>query len=108
MSLAPGEQRALAEIESRIRRSDPSLAALFTLLSGADARKRPGCEFPPRRSPELRGRTRALFLLVASATLLVACIAMTMAAVSREVPAGDGHGSGVRPAGAYLPGSQAP
>ncbi len=40
MSLAPGEQRALTEIESRLRESDPQLDAMFARFASKGPRGR--------------------------------------------------------------------
>lgn len=92
MSLAPGEQRTLAEIESRLRTSDPWLTSMFSLLS-AD-KSRPVMRPATAGGMRPRGRARMIVLAALSVTLIAGCIVMAMHSASRAVPAGTGHSSG--------------
>jgi hypothetical protein len=103
MSLPPGEQRTLAEIESRLCESDPAFAAMFSLLAEADSRKRPALERPPRHTLGAADGTWAIIVLAVGVIFLIACVTMTVVAASHAGPPQDGHGPGVSPAGAYVP-----
>lgn len=110
MSLAPGEQRTLTEIENHLRRSDPRLAAMFGLLAAGSVRPAAGSVRPVMQpsSTELpgpHGRPRLIILAVVGTALIIACIAMAMNSASHAVSARAGQGPGtsstssVRPAG---------
>jgi hypothetical protein len=103
MSLASGEQRTLAEIESRMRESDPAFAAMFTLLADADTRKRPARECLPQRPLGPDDSARIIIVLAVAVIFLITCIVMAVVAASHVAPPQDGHGQGVTPAGAYVP-----
>lgn len=103
MSLAPGEQRTLAEIESHLCRSDPAFAAMFSMLAEADPRKRPAPEPWPRRMLGAADGARAIIVLAVGVIFLIACITTAVVAASHASPPRGGHGPGVSPAGAYVP-----
>ena len=103
MSLAPGEQRTLAEIESHLCRSDPVFAAMFSLLAEADTRKRPVRERLPRHPPGAADGARAIIVLAVGVLFLIACVAMAAVAAAHATSPQDGHGQGVNPVGAYVP-----
>lgn len=105
MSLAPGEQRTLAEIESRLGRSDPQLVAMFDRFTVEDTSKESALRRMLRSSPGPGGRVRLIILVVVSVTLLVASIAVAMVAASRTAPSPGEIGGGAGTVGAYLPGS---
>jgi hypothetical protein len=98
MSLAPDEQRALAEIVSELRRSDPALAAMFTILIKAAGRKPTARELLPRREPTPtdRGQTRrtvlarTITLFAVCVALAIACIVLAATATSRAGPPQNG------------------
>jgi hypothetical protein len=105
MSLAPGEQRTLAEIESQLRTSDPRLAAMFTRFAAMRARRRPFRGRLSRWAPGPDGRAR-IILVAVSVALLIACAIAGVIATSHASPLRAGHapGSAGKPAGAYFPG----
>ena len=91
MSLAPGEQETLTEIENSLCRSDPSLAAMFADFS----RQTFGRQGPVRESlspwrPGLR-RTMGMTLLIITA-LGAMCVVLGIALASRGAPP---HGASV-------------
>lgn len=69
MSLVPGEQRTLTEIESGLRKSDPELAAMFARLP--DGRARTPCR-----------RRASIVILVAICTLFFLCLAIALVAAA--------------------------
>jgi hypothetical protein len=78
MSLAPSEQHVLAEIESRLRRSDPALAARLALFRRRASRGR-----GPARERLSTWRTRpsrAIRLLLITITIIVAIVVTVLAA----------------------------
>lgn len=106
MSLAPGEQRTLTEIENHLRRSDPRLVAMFGLLSAGGVRPvmRPS-------STELQGphgRPRLIILAVVGMALIIACIAMAMNSASHAVSAHAGHGPGTSSTSRAYPAGRLP
>jgi hypothetical protein len=105
MSHAPGEQRTLAEIESRLCRSDPAFAAMFSLLGEADRRRRPVGRRLPRPTLGPGGGARLITVLAVGVAFLVTCIAMAMVSAAHATPSHDGHGRGVSPASVYAPGT---
>lgn len=80
MSLAPGEQRTLSEIESRLRRSDPELAAMFERLDGDGIGQRSPLAGPPRCAQGLG--VRSVVVLIAICALFVGCLAIALVAAS--------------------------
>lgn len=97
MSLAPGEQRSLAEIESHLRRTDPVLVAMFTHFTAGSLEERPPHTRARRR---VQGRRARMIILVALSLALIAAsiaVAVAVAVAPRQVrwPA-QGHG------GAYI------
>ena len=73
MSLAPGEQQTLTEIESRLRRSDPKLAARLALFRRRALRgKGPAREFlsPWRARPRWAIRIALLAVLLCAGAIL--------------------------------------
>lgn len=87
MSLVPGEQRTLTEIESGLRKSDPQLAAMFVRL--ADSRARTPC-----------WRRASIVFLVVICTLFFLCLAIALVAAAHAgtrtggLSPHPGHGSG--------------
>jgi Protein of unknown function (DUF3040) len=86
MGLAPGEEQTLTEIESRLRRSDPGLAAMFTAFSSQVV-----CRQGPVRellSPWRPGSKRVLrsVLLASLAALLVLGIVLGFLVTSHAGP----------------------
>lgn len=99
MSLAPGERQALAEIESRLRWSDPRLAAMLALWRVKGAWTRVASMFLQQRP----GPGDLMRFLVVAAGLALA-IGVAIAGVLMTIPARPpGHGR--RPAGAAISGS---
>ncbi len=86
MSLKPREQRTLAEIESRLRRSDPELVVMFTRLARGDRRWASIMGRHPLRRPRQGSRARTVILITLGAILLIACIAMAVATAGHAVP----------------------
>jgi hypothetical protein len=78
MSLAPGEQQVLAEIESRLRRSDPALAARLAVFR-RHARRGRG---PAREllSPWRARPSHAIRFLVIAITIILAIVITLLAA----------------------------
>ena len=73
MSLAPGEQQTLTEIESRLRRSDPKLAARLALFGRRALRgKGPAAELlsPWRARPRWAIRIALLAVLLCAGAVL--------------------------------------
>jgi hypothetical protein len=105
MSLAPGEQRTLAEIESRLGRSDPQLVAMFDRFTVEDTPKGSALRPMLRCPPGPGGRARLIILIVVSVTLLAASLAVGMIAASRTAPPPGEIGGGAGAVGTYLPGS---
>ena len=108
MSLKPGEQRTLAEIENQLRSSDPELVVMFTRLARGDRRWAAPKERLPPRHPERGSRARTVILLAVGAVLLAAFIAVAVVTAGHPVPQRDGHPpaagrTGTHPA-AYFPG----
>jgi hypothetical protein len=104
MGLASDEQRTLAEIESRLHKSDPTFAAMFSLLAEADTRKRPARERLPRHVLGVAGGARAIIVLAVGMLFLIACIVMAVITTSHAIPPPDGHGPGVSlVGGGYVP-----
>lgn len=103
MSLAPGEQRTLAEIESRLCGSDPAFAAMFTVLADVHTGKPPARERLPRHALGAADSARAIVVLAVGVIFLVVCVAMAVVAAAHAASPLDGHGQGVSPAGAYVP-----
>jgi hypothetical protein len=103
MSLAPGEQRTLAEIESRLRESDPALAAMFSLLAETDRRKRPAAERLPRHPLGAAGGGRAIIVLTVGVLFIIACVTIAAVAAAHATSPHDGHGQGVSLVGTYVP-----
>jgi hypothetical protein len=91
MSLKPGEQRTLAEIESRLRSSDPELVVMFTRLARGDRRWASLTERVPLRRPEKGSRARTVILLAVGAVLLAAFIAVAVATAGHAGPQRGGH-----------------
>jgi len=91
MGLVPGAQRALAEMENDLSRSDPALVAMFAGFAGDCARdpasarrprpgaRRPRPELPSWYRPLPPGqpaRSTRVAVIVALFTMLIACVAM--------------------------------
>jgi hypothetical protein len=89
MSLAPGEQETLTEIEHSLCRSDPRLAAMFAVFSRQIfARQGPVRELLSPWRPRSR-RFMKLFLLVVVIMCLCAIVAgIVMTSHSGGVPPG--------------------
>jgi Protein of unknown function (DUF3040) len=80
MSLAPSEQHILAGIESRLRRSDPKLAARLALFRRrADRGRGPAREL---LSPWRTRPSRAIRFLVIAITIIAAIVITVLAARS--------------------------
>jgi hypothetical protein len=104
MSLVPGEQRTLTEIERKLGKSDPGLAAMLVRFTTESTPNRGLLWRPPRRGPG-KGNCARMFLLVATGlTLLMASIAIALVAVSHSGPPTRGHNPGPSPVSAYGPG----
>jgi hypothetical protein len=101
MSLAPGEQRRLTEIECQLNESDPGLAAMFARFAVEGRQQRPMLMRPQSCPPERSGsRTRMIILCTVTVALIIACV-VAVSSASRGSPQRGGHGPGVSPAGAY-------
>jgi cytochrome c-type biogenesis protein CcmH/NrfG len=97
MSTAPGEQQVLAEIESRLRRSDPALAARLALFRRHAGRGRGAARAPsPSGGPRRRlSAVNGVIVLLAAVLLAVVIIGLLAcfrqphraAAAIREIPA---------------------
>lgn len=98
MSLAPGEQQRLTEIESQLRRSDPGLAVMLARFATHDGQERPVLSCQPGRPPERRSPARMLILIATVVTLIITCAAMAVTAASHADRARGGHGQGANPA----------
>ena len=103
MSLAPGEQRTLAEIESCLCRSDPGLAAMFNVLARTDPRKRPARERLRRHAFGPASSARMIIVLAVGAAFLIACLVIAVLAATHSAPPQHGHGPGASPSSVYLP-----
>lgn len=103
MSLAPGEQRTLAEIESSLCSSDPAFAAMFTVLADVHTGKPPARECLPRRALRAADGARAVIVLAVGVLFLIACVTMAVVAATHAASPRGGHGQSVSPAGAYVP-----
>lgn len=99
MSLAPNEQRTLTEIENRLRRSDPRLAAMFGLLTTGGVR----CVMQPSPAdgPRSHGRARMIILGAVGVALVIACVLMAVISAHTGTPPIGGHGGGVASTGVY-------
>lgn len=82
MSLARTEQRALAELDGRLSRSDPWLAEAFAHLPD-DVGLFPACERLPRRL-KLADLDRTAILAVVSVLVFIVCVV----AAAMTVPSG--------------------
>jgi Protein of unknown function (DUF3040) len=86
MGLAPSAQRALAEMENDLSRSDPALVAKFVSFAGAPARdpasaQGPGPDLPSwYRPPNLgqRACSARVAVIVALLMMLIACVTMAV------------------------------
>ncbi|MBO0732339.1 MAG: DUF3040 domain-containing protein [Acidimicrobiaceae bacterium] len=124
MSLAPGEQRMLAEIESQLGGSDPGLAAMFARFTAEGARMQPllwrapllwrlpRCHRAPGHGERGYGESghgepgslARMAILIAAAVLVIAtCVAVAVVGVSHNTPSRGGHGSGQSPVSFYMP-----
>jgi hypothetical protein len=100
MSLAPGEQRTLSEIERQLCRSDPELAAMFEFASyrlpqpwcASQRSRQPGWSLPS---------VRMIILIALGAALLVACLAIALVAASHAIPQWSGRIPGAALGGSY-------
>jgi hypothetical protein len=99
MSLEPGERQALAEIESRLRRSDPELVAMLDLLTVRSARWRSALMFT-----RVHGKLVKSFVIGAVISLAVGMAIVGVLTTSPVGPAGRGQ----RPAGSATPASTYP
>jgi hypothetical protein len=91
MGLAPGEQRTLTEIESQLRRADPSLAAAFALFASQGLQRRgPLGRFLAPWTTRHRRVIRITVLTVVA--VLAACLAVGIYLACHQ-------------AGAHVPGS---
>jgi hypothetical protein len=104
MSLAPGELRTLAKIESELDRSDPGLVALFARFARRERRRRSLLDHLRPFGRTRGGRARMLVFVAVTATLLIACVATGVTAASRAAPSRGGHGTGTTTSRAYIPG----
>jgi len=103
MSLAPGEQRTLAEIESDLCGSDPAFAAMFTVLADVHTGEPPARECLPRHAFGATDSARAIIVLAVGMLFLIACVTMAVVATAHATSPQDGHGQRVSPASAYVP-----
>jgi len=103
MSLAPGEQRTLAEIESDLCGSDPAFAAMFTVLADVHTGEPPARECLPRHAFGATDSARAIIVLAVGMLFLIACIVTAVITTSHATPPHDGHGPGVSLVGTYVP-----
>jgi hypothetical protein len=78
MSLAPSEQQILAEIENRLRRSDPGLAARLALFSRRAARRKGPVR--ERLSPWRAGHRHLMRIVVVAATAVAAIVSIVLLA----------------------------
>jgi hypothetical protein len=86
VGLAPGERRTLAKIESRLRRSDPQLAAMFAALAEQAPQRRPIALIP-------RPEGRALFAAVSVAVALFAAALAAAVVAALITPSRPGPGT---------------
>lgn len=100
MSLAPGEEQVLAEIESRLRWSDPRLAARLALF-GRRGFREPG-PARERLSPWRARRSRAIRIV-----LLAVTVSLAVAALALSVYASQSGDAAPRACGLYAPCRQA-
>ncbi|HVT66619.1 MAG TPA: hypothetical protein VHF26_02640 [Trebonia sp.] len=82
MSLAPGEERTLAGIESELSRSDPGLAGMFALLAADGIRKLIVRRCLRRQGSGADGRIPVTIRVVVRVALLMARMAAAMAVAS--------------------------
>jgi hypothetical protein len=99
MSLAPGEQRSLAEIENHLSRTDPVLVAMFTHFTAEGLGERP-LHTPGRRRTQGR-RARMIILAALSVALIAASIAVAVA-VALHRRAAPGARAATGPVSAYI------
>jgi hypothetical protein len=109
MSLTPGEQETLAEMESQLRRTAPALVAMFTFFAEARQGELPGREVLPQRGlaptrPARKFRIRAIMLLAACAALMITCIVLGALAGSGTSSPPVKCGLGASPDSVYSPG----
>lgn len=95
MSLAPGEQRSLAEIESQLSRSDPRLAKMFARFTADGLHTRSLLQLPPRSGLRRGARARVVILVIVSMTLFIMCVAVAVSIATH----------GAQPGGRTLPGA---
>jgi Protein of unknown function (DUF3040) len=77
MSLAPGEEAVLAEVESRLRRSDPRLAAKLALFGYRSGRGPSGEALSPWRGRRRQiARKVILFSMVIAVVVIGTALAM--------------------------------
>jgi hypothetical protein len=84
MSLMPGDPQALTEIESRLAKSDPALAAMFAIFTADPARARATAHLPKGRPPpalieEQRARSIRMAVLIGLCIVVIICTAMAIA-----------------------------
>ncbi|HEX6522547.1 MAG TPA: DUF3040 domain-containing protein [Streptosporangiaceae bacterium] len=86
MSLAPGEERILTEIEQQLRRSDLRLAARLALFRHSPFRKAQGPAegrvSPWRAHPRRPRRTRRLALVAAMVSTLAIAISVLLVSLA--------------------------
>ena len=98
MSLAPGEQQRLTEIEDQLRRSDSGLAAMFARFPAGAKRARPALMQLRGCSPGRAGRVRMIILIALGAALFIACIVVALSMASHVSQLQGGYSPGTNPA----------